>query len=265
MNKNTSSGKIAFQLKRLFIISILSMFCLTVQAEITSLSSAINKSGRQRMLSQKILKSYAMVGLDVNSLAAEEQLKGAVNLFDKQLAELTAYAPNDVIKKELARVITLWLPYKELVTQPVDKEKALDLLYASKELLSASHNVVLMLTDLSTDNRGHLVNISGRQRMLSQRLSMLFMYQTWGFNNSLVRSQMSQDKNEFKGALAELTQAEENTAELKKQLKKAKTEWKILKHGLDGKEKKPIPFIVNLTGEKLLKRMNDVTALYAEL
>lgn len=251
--------------KTFFILSIISMFCMTAQAEIISLSSAINKSGRQRMLSQRILKAYSMIGINVNTLVAQDQLDKAIVLFDEQLAELMDYAPNQIIKKELEKVQTLWVPYKKSVAQPVSKDRALELLYASKELLNTSHNVVLMLTDLSKDNAGHLVNISGRQRMLSQRMSMLFMYQTWGFNNSLVRSQMSQDKNEFKGALAELTQAKENTTELKKQLKKAKSEWKLLKHGLDGNEKKPIPFIVNLTGDKLLKRMNEITGLYAEL
>ncbi len=256
MQKNT---------QRFFLFLFLSLFCLQVQAEITSLSSAINKSGRQRMLSQRILKTYSMIGIDVNAMTAQKQLKDAINLFDAQLLELIAYAPNKNVKKGLTRVSGLWKPYKAAVMQSVDRTKALELLDTSGDLLAACHNVVLLLTDLSPTNAGHLVNISGRQRMLSQRMSMLYMYQSWGFNNSMIRSQVSQDKNEFKGALAELTEANENTDPLIKQLRKAKSEWKLFKHGLDGIEKKPIPFIVNLTGDKLLKRMNDITGLYTNL
>lgn len=255
----------AQKLKIVFILCVLSMFCVSAQAEITSLSSAINKSGRQRMLSQRILKAYSMLGINVNTLVAQDQLDKAIALFEKQLAELIVYAPNERISKELKKVKSLWVPYKKMVQEPVSKTKALEILDVSQELLASCHKVVLLLTDLSKDNTGHLVNISGRQRMLSQRMTMLFMYQTWGINNSFVRSQLSQDKNEFKGALSELIQAKENTVELKKQLKKAKIEWKLFKHGLDGLEKKPIPFIVNLTGDKLLKRMNHITALYTDL
>ena len=250
---------------RFLLFSIFTMLCIPAQAEITSLSSAINKSGRQRMLSQRILKTYSMIGIDVNAMAAQQQLQGAITLFDTQLGELTAYASNKKIKKELAKVSRLWKPYKAAVTATVTRSNALDLLDASQELLSACHKVVLMFENLSTTNAGHLVNVAGRQRMLSQRMSMLYMLQTWGFDNSQIRSQMSQDRSEFKGALTELREAKENTKELKKKLRKGKSEWRLFKHGLDGNERKPIPYIVNLAGDKLLNTMNDITRLYSNL
>jgi len=217
------------------------------------------------MLSQRILKTYSMIGIDVDTLNAKKQLQDAIILFDKQLAELIAYSPNAEISDGLTRVTLLWEPYKKSVTAGVSKGKALKLLESSDELLRACHNVVLMLTNLSKTPAGHLVNISGRQRMLSQRMSMLYMFQSWGFNNSRIRSQLQQDKNEFKGALTELIESPVNTDELKQNLKKAKSAWRLFKHGLDGNEKNPIPYIVNLSGDKLLKRMNTITGLYDNL
>lgn len=250
---------------RSILVSVLLVFCLQAQAEITSLSSAINKAGRQRMLSQRILKTYSMIGLDVNPLTAQEQRTKAIELFDTQLTELESYAPNKQVKAGLTMVRKLWGPYKQAVTGAVNRDNALKLFQQSGELLGACHQVVLLLQDLSTTNAGYLVNISGRQRMLSQRLSMLYMYRSWGFKNAEIRGQSLQLKNEFNSALSELTEASENTPELTSQLKKAATEWRLFQHGLDNVEKKPIPYIVNLAGDKLLNTMNDITALYADL
>jgi len=241
------------------------IFLTPAQADITTLGSALNKSGRQRMLSQRILKDYALIGSAVDTLKAQQELDASIALFDQQLKELIQYAPDASIKTALKRVTRLWLPYKKAVTQPARKDRALPLLDDSDELLRACHKVVLMLEDLSKTPVGHMVNIAGRQRMLSQRLSKLYIYQSWGFNNSSIRSQMDQSKNEFIGALQEMKSAPVNSREINKKLRKASQEWKLFKHGLDGIEKKPIPYIVNLAANKLLKTMNDITHLYEQI
>ena len=250
---------------RLALLLPLLSLCLPLRAEISTLPEAINKAGRQRMLSQRMLKAYSMIGLGVNELSAKGQLDDAVRLFDRQLTELKDYAPNTSIRKALGKVEALWKPYRIAIRKKPDRNKALDLLEQSAELLRASHKVVLMLEDLSTTPAGRLVNMAGRQRMLSQKISMLYMYPIWGFDNASIRSEMQQATNEFEGALSELDSAPVNTAALKEKLRQARTEWKLFKHGLDGKEGKPIPYIVNLTGDKLLNTMNEITALYAQL
>ena len=69
------------------------LLTLPVAAEITSISSAINKAGRQRMLTQRMVKSYSMIGISVQYVAANEQLSKAIDLFELQLSELKAYPP----------------------------------------------------------------------------------------------------------------------------------------------------------------------------
>ncbi len=243
----------------------LALFDLPLQADITSLNSAINKAGRQRMLSQRILKTYSMLGQDINPLAAREQMQQAITLFDAQLLELEDYTPNPKVQRGLIKVRQLWEPYKQAVTAAVDRDRALPLFNLGTRLLAACHQVVLALEELSPTSAGHLVNVSGRQRMLSQRLSMLYLYETWGISNTLIRDQQAQLKDEFQSALTELSDARENSPELVRQLKKARSEWRLFRHGLDDVERKPMPFLVNLAGDKLLRTMNDITALYTDL
>jgi nitrate/nitrite-specific signal transduction histidine kinase len=155
----------------IFISFISLLFSLPAYSEITSISSAINKSGRQRMLTQKMVKAYCMIGIDVQRDKAGYELSNAITKFDTQLSELKSYAPSEAIKKSLAKVEKIWLPFKAVLQLPVSRDNAEELLETNDELLRASHKVVLQLQDASGSDFGRLVNISGRQRMLSQRLA----------------------------------------------------------------------------------------------
>ncbi|MEN8170014.1 MAG: type IV pili methyl-accepting chemotaxis transducer N-terminal domain-containing protein [Pseudomonadota bacterium] len=240
-------------------------FALPVEAEITSISSAINKAGRQRMLTQRMVKSYCMIGIDVQTDVAEKQLKKAIDLFDLQLSELNAYSHTKLIIDSLDKVETLWLPFKKILQSPVNRENAQTLLDTNDELLRATNKVVLMLQDVSGDSFGRLVNISGRQRMLSQRLAKFYMLRAWKFNNSEINSGMTQSRNEFKGALAELISARENSPAIQAELEKASMQWDLFDHGLDRDINNLVPLIAALSSEKVLITMNKITGMYVEL
>jgi hypothetical protein len=251
---------------RLLVAGLLATaWVFPAQAEITTLSSAINKAGRQRMLTQRMVKAYCMIGIQVDPLNAREQLRSSVALFEEQLNELIAFAASDTEKRALQRVQELWQPFKEHVTGPVTREGAQWLLEHNDDLLRAAHKVVLLLQERSGTSYGRLVNVSGRQRMLSQRLSKFYMYRVWGFDSAEIMDEIERAKNEFKGALAELIAAPENTPALKQALEEARKQWRLFKHGLERKEGDYIPLMVAMTGDKLLRTMNDITALYEGL
>jgi len=115
------------------ILTLLTALLLTgvptiASAEIQSVAEAINKSGRQRMLTQRIVRAYSQAGLNVQRPQSEKMLKGAVKLFDEQLAELTAFALTAKLKKRVKVVHKLWPPFKKVATGKVDKAGATRLL-----------------------------------------------------------------------------------------------------------------------------------------
>jgi len=260
MNKQTSG---------ITIITILAALLLTgvptiASAEIQSVAEAINKSGRQRMLTQRIVRAYSQAGLNVQRPQSEKMLKGAVKLFDEQLAELTAFALTAKLKKRVKVVHKLWPPFKKVATGKVDKAGATRLLETNDELLKACHQLVLELQEFAGTKSGRLINIAGRQRMLSQRISKFYMLKEWGIKGTGMQGDADQAFTEFRGALLTLQESELNTKKISLALKSAGEHFDdfhtMLKLKGTGARIK-----VSDKAELLLKYFNRITGMYQEL
>lgn len=256
----------SFQHKAALWVSLAACFMFAAPAHSESLTtmSAINKAGRQRMLTQRMVKAYSQIGLDVRADEAAVQLASAAPLFDAQLAELKAFAPNPQIVTALADVEARWKPFKEVIAKPYSRAGTLKLKDTNESLLAAAHRVVLLLQDSSGRNVARLVNISGRQRMLSQRIGKFYMLRELGFRDAEVLEGLEQAIMEFKGAHAELRAATENTEEIRALLGQVGIQWELLEHSI----RKPQPqlaLFVAMNTEKILKIMDEVTLKYEQV
>ena len=234
-------------------------------AEINSFASAINEAGRQRMLSQQIVANYSQVGQNIQKKKSKQQLIDAIIKFDELLKDLMIHQPSGKINKQLKRVNELWLQMRLIAQAPVQRSNAEELEKQAEKVLRASHRVVIMLQDKYNSTHGELVNISGRQRMLSQRLSKLYMLQSWGFSSSEYSSDYSQAINEFKGGLSILIKSGSNTPKIKKELNKVRKEFAILEKSTHQEKGVFIPLMVKMSADKLLKLMDEITHLYEQL
>ncbi|MFQ5618240.1 MAG: type IV pili methyl-accepting chemotaxis transducer N-terminal domain-containing protein [Rhodospirillales bacterium] len=230
-----------------------------------SLVSAINIAGRQRMLSQRILLAYCQAGLGVMPDAARRRLAESVRLFDTQLAELKGFAPTPEVRDTLAQVEEVWTPFREIVRQPPSREGARRLLFWNDDLLFTADKVVRLLQDLSDQPYARLVNIAGRQRMLSQRAAKFYMLREWGFDRPSIRDEMARARNEFAGALAALRAAPENTDAILAALDEAEMSWTWFDHALSLRGGEHYRLIVADSTEAILVQMDRVTGMYERL
>jgi len=245
-------------------LSLLLVTPVTIGAPESGLSmgEAINKAGRQRMLSQRITKAYALIGQKI-MMSANNQLYDAIKLFGKQHAELTAFAATTDEKASIEKVSKLWAEYKALAQTKPTKESAVQMRILSEKVLAEAHHFVLLLAKRSGTPAGHLVNISGRQRMLSQRIGKFYVLQSWGLDDPEYQTEYDKAVSQFTTAMAELKKAPENTSDINDALAKVETDWETFKISKKVRGGKHIPSLVVRQLDKILGQMNYITALYA--
>ena len=231
---------------------------------VISSSEAVNVAGRQRMLTQRITKAYLLIGSGIGVEKAEKQRDDAVALFTKQLAMLKVYAPVGGIADQLAIIEHDWKTFRKMAMGSPNKSDAVNLVSMSDSLLARCHQVVLDIVKLSSIKETELVNMSGRQRMLTQRIAKFYTSQFWGVNSEESGQNLKVSVGEFEKALAKLMTSELNTKEISHQLERVENQWKFSKVGfqrsLDNEEY--VPLLIASTMESILSKMENIVKLY---
>jgi hypothetical protein len=225
-------------------------------------AAAINMAGRQRMLSQRIVLTYCQIGLNVMQRESRSRLHRSVVRFDSQLAQLKKTATQPQVKQVLDQVEKMWVRFRIIATGPVNREGAGRLIYLNDDLEYMSNKVVQLLQDRTGTDFVRLVNVAGRQRMLSQRLAKFYMMREWGFDTLTTRSETEAARNEFSGALEVLRDAPENSAEVNRLLDEASLQWVWFNNALNLKGEESYRLLVADSSETILRIMDRVTALY---
>jgi probable addiction module antidote protein len=236
-----------------------------------AINDAINKSGRQRMLSQQLAKCYLQIGQSIESMRSRQILAASLALFERQLSELKLFAPTSDIKALLNNLEQAWGSYKNvLVANAPNQRDAKSILTINEDILLIAQQATDQLEKVSKTAAGKVVNLAGRQRMLSQRMAKFYQALNWGVAPVNASSKLAAARKEFGASLAMLTVFPGNTPDIKHELEIGKQQWVLFERALNSQsgsapKKSLLAANVATLSERLLAVMDKLTFMYSRL
>ena len=232
--------------------------------DIKNIYDAVDIAGKQRMFTQRMLKDYAMIGMKNSFGNAEEDLNITISEFEDHLQSLYNYMKNSKIKKSIKNAKEIWLPIKKILENPPSKSEVVKLQENLELLLLVSNDITGLFAKETGKESGKIVDMSGRQRMLSQRMASLYMLKVWGVDDNKFKEKMKEAMHLFKSSLEELKKSKLNTDEINRLLSRVEKSFMFFEV-MNRSNTVFIPSLIYKKSNDILEDMNRVTHSYVEV
>ncbi|MEM7619709.1 MAG: type IV pili methyl-accepting chemotaxis transducer N-terminal domain-containing protein [Pseudomonadota bacterium] len=274
---------------KLFAIILLCSSQIVAAAEF-NYNRAINLAGKQRMLTQKMSKEALLVALEINQDENLQNLKQTRDLFDKTIIGLKDgdtdlgldKTKKPKIRKQLSKVQKLWKGFDAAITKIINNKSVssfeVDTIAQLNLPLLKEMNRGVKFYETSAASSGvnqalaKAINLSGRQRMLTQKMSKEFYLVAYGHNADQNRDKLIGTVTLFGTILnglidgnAKLGLPAAPTPELKEQLLKVKKIWTIFSANITAEPDVQTSKVVAEKNIPLLREMNKAVQMYEEL
>ncbi len=252
----------------------------------------INLAGRQRMLTQEMVKSALLVTLGIQPEQNKKVMQKAADTFSQTLQGMyrgderlgISSLTDTKARQQLDHIQNLWKPFvRQLDTIRQSRQKEPEslayLITHDRELLQACNQLVQRLKqqtpqeDFIQKAHDNIIDIAGRQRMLIQKMTKEKLLILAKINPQQNRTKLQQDIETFDDVLHALKAGDPSqkipkpaNPQLRAQLQKVSALWEKLRpvYTTDSPDKKSLALML-AQHTKLLTAMDRSVRYYEEL
>lgn len=257
----------------------------------------LNLSGKQRMLSQKMSKEAMLIALDVDTEKNLDNLAKTAALFDKTLKGLRngdadlrlPPTTSDRILRQLDKSAEAWTEYHKIIQEILAKKSVspeqVKAIAAQNLLVLKEMNNCVKLYENDASQSGLkadpelavTINLSGKQRMLSQKMSKEFLLIAYGQDVEDNRLNLLETYTLFERTLKGLLDGDETLGlpgtkqePIRQQLQTVQNLWQPFKtqmeSGVDTKDAISREMIAKVAENNLplLQEMNKAVEMYEQ-
>ena len=227
-------------------------------------AEAVNRAGQLRMLSQRLVMLYALRALNAARGDSAELLDQSIERVDANLAALGRSLSKSTYGDLLDAVVMPWAQMKAALAEPVQPGRLAELDRLAEQVLQHADRLVNNLETSGLATSLHVINVSGRQRMLSQCLAKqaLLGALAQGADADAARADTQATTAAFEEALAHLHAAPLSSREIRESLAAASAAWTSMMQALTQVRTPAGQRAVGEASEALLERFEELTERY---
>jgi hypothetical protein len=222
-------------------------------------AEAINLAGQQRMLSQRIVKSWCQIGLNVQPALSKRQLDESLRRFEENLKALDGAAAGSEARGALAGLRAAWAPLRG--GAGVIRQSDAAQLDARAEDDADGGGAAHPSCRTRRPCRS-AAGSTGRAPACSRSAWSGPMLQQWQVSSATLRDETERVQNEFAGALASMQKRADNSQDLRTELDNLALQWEWLQTVLATEGAVSFRLIMAEGGEAILELADRITLLY---
>jgi AmiR/NasT family two-component response regulator len=230
--------------------------------EAARVAEAINRAGQQRMLSQRLVKLYALACSRTEAAAVAVLMRESIQRVEDNLATLEADLSAATYGDLTAAARAGWRELRKLLDAAPKVSELARLDEKAEVVLGQANALVLALEASGLATQVRVINVAGALRWRSQRVAKLALLQATAADKVAVDGALVETAAAFEQGLAGLMQAPLSTPQIRAMLERGQQVWQELRAAVPGAGQAGGRIKVAAASEELLEVFDRLTEAY---